>query len=236
MQVHDVSEYVHLNLQPPQFYVDNILPKEGVMLLYGQPKLGKSWLAQHLGFSVSVGAEWLGFRTIPARTLIANFEIATLAFARRLRQMSQRFELQPQMLYEVSPGLLYIDETENYNLFSAIIRDYHPQVIILDCLAACFGGDENDSRDVARFIEKISRLKTEHEASIVLVHHTNKSLLNNSVDKARGHSRLTGWVDTLVYMAQQPTGVQLQFKARQSVSELHNINVRMENQIWRIVN
>ena len=107
-------------------------------------------------------------------------------------------------------------------------------------MAACFGGDENDGGDVARFIEKLSLMKQEHEASVVLVHHTNKSMQNNtSVDRARGHSRLTGWVDTLVYMAEQPSAhntvqVQLQFKARQATRELHNLNINFANYRWSL--
>ena len=205
------------------------------MLLYGNPKVKKSWLSQYMAFCVSVGIECLGFRTEQARVLIAQFEISPIAYAGRLRDMAANFQLQNQMLYEVSPMLLYIDEEENFNRFAAAIRPYHPKVIIFDCLAACFGGDENNSKDIARLIEKITTLKMEHEAAVIIVHHTNKNLLAaSSVDKARGHSRLAGWVDTLVYMAEQPTGVQLQIKARQATRDIHNINVIFENYIWRL--
>ena len=88
---------------------------------------------------------------------------------------------------------------------------------------------------MASFIEKMSILKAEYDASIILVHHANKNTLNpSSVSKARGHSRLTGWVDTLVYMAEQPSGVQLQIKARQSTREINNINIKFENHLWTV--
>ena len=146
--------------------------------------------------------------------------------------MAVNFHLQEQMLYETSPMLLYLDEQENYNRFAAMVRTIQPNIIILDCFAACFGGDENNGADMARFIEQISLLKQENEASIVIVHHTNKNLLAGSVDKARGHSRLAGWVDTLCYMVEQPSGVQLQFKARQSTRELQNINIEFHDYLW----
>ncbi len=187
-----------------------------------------------MAFCVATGSECLGFRTEQARTLTANFEISPLAYAWRLKHMARNFELQNQMLYETSPMLMFIDEEENFNRFVAAIRPYLIKVIILDCMAACFGGDENDSRAMARFIEKLNLLKAENEASIILVHHTNKNLLStSSVDKARGHSRLAGYVDTLVYMAEQPSGVQLQIKARQSTHEIPNINVVFEEYRWR---
>jgi len=205
------------------------------MLLYGNPKVKKSWLSQYMAFCMSVGIECLGFRTEQTRVLIAQFEISPIAYAWRLRDMAVNFQLQTQMLYETSPMLMYIDEEENFNVFAAAIRPYHPKVIIFDCLAACFGGDENNSRDIARFIEKVTMLKMEHEAAAIIVQHTNKNLLaTSSVDKARGHSRLAGWVDTLVYLCEQPTGLQLQIKARQSTREVPNINIVFENYTWRL--
>lgn len=233
MIVHDVSEYVTWDIPRPEFYIQDILPKQGVMLIYGNPKVKKSWLVQHMAYCLSVGEEWLGFRTEQARTLLAQFEIAPIAYAWRLKDMARNFTLQSQMLYETSPMLMYLDDRENYNRFAAGIREIQPKIIVLDCLAACFGGDENDGHDIANFIEKISNLKSEHEASVIIVHHTNKNLLSSSsVDRARGHSRLAGWVDTLLYMAEQPSGVQLQFKARQSTRELRNINVEFTNYSW----
>lgn len=235
MFVHEVAEYITWQIPRPQFYVQDILPKGGVLLLYGSPKIGKSWLAEYMAFCISLGIECLGFRTEQARTLIAQFEISPIAYAWRLRDMARNFQLQPQMLYETSPGLTYLEDEENYNRLAAAIRPYQPKVIILDCLAACFGGDENNSKDIARWIEKVNMLKSEHEASVIIVHHTNKNILStSSVDRARGHSKLAGWVDTLVYMAEQPTGVQLQIKARQASRELPNLNIRFNNYIWEL--
>ena len=233
MEIHDVSEYITWNIPRPEFYIQDILPKQGVMLLYGNPKVKKSWLVQHMAYCISLGEEWLGFRTEQARVLIAKFEISPIAYAWRLRDMARRFTLQPQMLYETSPMLMYLDDQENFNRFRAAIREIQPKVIVLDCLAACYGGDENDGGQMAGFIEKISELKGELEASVVLVHHTNKNILStSSVDRARGHSRLAGWVDTLCYMAEQPSGVQLQFKARQATRELHNVNIEFRDYTW----
>ena len=233
MIIHDVEEYIHWNLPYPQFYIQDILPKEGVMLVYGAPKVGKSWLTMELGFCISVGEDWLGFHTEQAKVLIAQFEISPIAYAWRLKHMAQHFQLQPRMFYEVSPGLLYLDDGQNLNGFAEAIRELHPNVIILDCLAVCFGGDENSSKDMAGWIENVNQLKVEHQASLVIVHHTNKNILSTSaVDKARGHSRLVGWVDTLVYMVEQPGGIQLQFKARQSTRELRNINIGFGDYLW----
>ncbi len=235
MEVHDVSELIHWNIPRPAFYLQDILPKEGVMLLYGDPKVKKSWLVQHMAYCLAVGDEWLGFRTEQARVLLANFEISWRAYVWRLKDMSRNFTLQSQMLYETSPMLMFLEEEVNFNRFRDLVRRIQPEVIILDCLAGSFGGDENNGEQMAGWIGRMNELRIENNSSMVIVHHTNKNLLStSSVDRARGHSRLAGWVDTLLYMVGQPTGVQLQFKARQATRELSNLNIRFQNYLWSV--
>ena len=233
MEVHDVESYITWNLPQAEFYIQEILPKQGVMLLYGSPKVRKSWLAQYMAFCISTGADCLGLRTEQARVFLANFEISPVAYAWRLRNMARNFELQPQMLYEGTQMLMYLDEQASFNRFVASLRTVEPKVIVLDCFAMSFGGDENNGEQMARYIGKVSEIKDEFDASVIIVHHTNKNVLaTNSVDRARGHSRLAGWVDTLAYLCEQPSGLQLQIKARQATRELPNMNLRFEDYMW----
>ncbi len=236
MIIHDVSEYVEWQIPRPEFYIQDLLPKQGVMLVYGAPGVKKSWLVEHMGYCISTGDEWIGFRTEQARTLLVNFEISSNAYHWRLRNMSSIFNVQPQMLYETSPSLLYLEDRVVFERFAEDIRPIQPKVIILDCLSACFGGDENSSREMSGFIRNMTELKDEHQASIILVHHSNKNILAiSSMDRARGHTKLTGWVDTVVYMVTQPSGVQLQFgKTRQSLRQLHSMNINFQDYNWTL--
>lgn len=234
MQIHEVSDYTTWNIPRPEFYIQNILPKQGSMLICGAPGVRKSWLVEYIGFCVSSGEECLGLSTEQARTLIVNFEISSVAYHWRLRDMSQRFSLPQNMFFEASPSLLFLEEREIFERFAADVRPIQPKLIILDCLSACFGGDENNSREMSGFIKNIVELKDEHEASVIIVHHSNKNpLAVSSIDRVRGHTRLPGWVDTVVYMVEQPSGIQLQFsKARQSLRVLHPMNIQFQDYLW----
>jgi len=239
INVHDVSEYITRDLPRPIFYIEELLPKDGSLLLYGNPKVRKSWLAEYMGFCIANGIEFLGFPTTQSRVLLAQFEIGVYSYWWRLKLMGQRFQTQEQRLFETSPGRLYLNEQLNYNVFLSAIRHTNPQVIIIDCMSAAFSGDENSGEAMAQTIMILTNLKNEfgRDTSIVLVHHTNKNLLSNSsVDRARGHSSLTGWADTLMYMAEQPTGVQLQIKSRQATREIDNVNITFDRDrhIWSL--
>tara|TARA_R100001530_G_scaffold134831_1_gene110541 strand:- start:172 stop:909 length:738 start_codon:yes stop_codon:yes gene_type:complete len=236
LEVHDIAELVTWDLPAPEFYINDILPKQGSMLVYGSPKVKKSWLVQYMGFSIATGQRWLEIETGQARVLMAQFEIGYFSYAGRLRLMhSRHFTAVPTgYYYEVSPGLMYLDEDENFNEFLAAITPFNPDILVLDCMSACFGGDENNGESMARFLERLEYLKILFNCSIILVHHTNKNLLStSSVDRVRGHSRLTGYVDTLMYMAEQPNdGVQLQIKSRQAVNDPQPVNIAFNNYQW----
>lgn len=108
--------------------------------MYGKVGVRKSWLVQHMAFSISLGLPWLGFHTIQARTLLVNFEISPIMYHSRLRAMAQVFTLEEQMLFEYSPNIMYLEDQTVFNRFADEIRPVAPQVIVLDCLSGCFGG------------------------------------------------------------------------------------------------
>ncbi len=237
IEVHDVADYITQNLNPPAYYINDLLPKDGSMLLYGNPKVKKSWLAQYIGFCISNGVDFFSYHTSQARVLIVQFEVGIYPYWYRLKLMGTRFQTQNQWLYEASPGRMYLNDPQNYNLLLSVITPIQPQVIIIDCMAASFSGDENSSASMAEYIMILTNLKNTfgRDTSIILVHHTNKNLLAvSSTDRLRGHSSLAGWADTLMYMAKQPTGIQLQIDARQALSEPPNINIRFDPQrhLW----
>jgi len=187
-----------------------------------------------MGFCIATGSEWLGFPTQQARVLIVNFEISAIGYHWRLRDMSRNFTLEPQMLYEASPSIIPLEERGVFDRFAADVRPIQPNIIILDCLSGCFTGDENSSREMSSWIMNISELKAEHHAAVVIVHHSNKNLLAiSAMDRSRGHTKLPGWVDTVIYMVNQPSGVQLQFsKTRLSRREIRSLNIRFQDYNW----
>lgn len=237
MPIHDVSEYVHWNLPAPEFYIQHLLAKRGSMMLYGQAGARKSWMAQYIGFCIATGSEWLGFNTEQARVLLVNFEISPIAYAvLRLRPMEQRFQLQPMYLYEYSPGITPLEEDEPYSLFAQEVRAIHPQVLILDCLQGCYVSDENDMARASLWVRNVSRLQQELDMAIIVIHHSNKSIISTSLNRVRGTTRFTAWVDTVINIAEQPTGTQLQFeKYRLSMLPvLHNLNTQFQDYIWTV--
>lgn len=235
MSIHDVQEYVQTPVFHPPFIIEHVLPRGGKLLLYGKAGVMKSWLAQYKGFCIATGTEWLGLETTQARVLLVNFEISNWSYHHRLCLMANQFSLEPQVLYEYSPSILYLDDPSVFRRFKARVDEVEPEVIILDCMSGCFGGDENNSREMSGFIGNLEELKGDGR-SLVLIHHSNKNILAvDQMDKARGHSKLVGWVDSILHLVNQPSGKQLQFgKTRHAPFQMHSKNLVFEDYVWGI--
>lgn len=232
----DVTEIITRNIPPQQWYIQDILPQQGTLLLFAEPKKMKSFMAQYSGYCIASGQPWLGIVTTQAKVAILQYEISEPAYVDRLRQMAGRFTLQPNTIWEDSPGRRkYLTDPEYLNQVRAALRALEAKVIIIDCLSACFAGDENNSVDIERFINAVELLKEENGASIILVHHSRKPSIfggNDPMNNSRGHSKLTGWPDTIMYMGDQPVGQQLLIKSRLANHDIQPINVRFEQNVW----
>ena len=233
---HDVAEYIHQDVPHPPFFIDNLLPRGGVLLLYGNAGEMKSFVALHMGFCIATGIPWLDFNTTQGRCLIMNFEISEAGYHDRLVSMSRNFTVELQKFYVASLGAKLLDED---NTFSWFVREFiepiDPDVIILDCLAKCFGGDENSNQELGVFFQKMDILK-ENRRGIILIHHCNKNLfISDAMNRARGGTRLIGDPDTVIYLTKQPVGKQLQFgKTRLCPFVVPAKNIVFDNYQWRL--
>lgn len=236
MQIYELNSYMQQQRSPVQFYIQDLLPKQGSMLLYGETGVMKSFLAQHIALCLATKTDWIGFKVEQARVLLVNFEISELAYFWRLKDMTKYFTVQDQMLYVASPSILMLEDDSVFKKFADDIKGIAPQVLILDCLQKCYGGDENSKQEMLIWILHIEALMKEFGCSVIVVHHTNKNILSNSLlDKSRGTSLLPGWADSVVNMVKQPSGVQLQYgKLRQTTRQLVNTNIMFDNFLWKV--
>lgn len=237
MILNDVSEYVYRDLKPPMFFIEDILPQGGVLLLFGGPKVMKSWMSQQMGYAIATGKEWMGFISRQGKVIMFQFEISPIAYWLRLKLQYQHY---PELkrgcgqYFEHSQLGMDLGNDEDFKHIAAHLIDTKPDVIFLDCLAACFKGDENSSKDMSDFIERINMLRNICGSAVVLVHHSRKMpALSSFAETARGAGRLAGWVDTLACLTSISSNKkQLQFMARQAVRELPPLDVTFQNHLF----
>ena len=236
MQIYDIYEDAQREVPPLPFYLgERLLPVKGKMEICGAPGIMKSFLALGLGFCFATGQPWLEFPTMQVRTFLAHFEMSYEVEHERHTEMSRVYELEPGFFFGTNQKFTPLDIDIHFNRFKEAVASISPKVVILDYWRCCYAGDENDSHEVAKFTSNLDIMIEELDLSIVLLHHSNKNpLYVSGLDKHSGSVALPGWMDSVLYIARQPSGLQLQFPKTRHVRQgmIHSINIAMENMQW----
>jgi hypothetical protein len=193
-----LQELLARQLPPIQWAIPDILP-EGLTLLAGKPKLGKSWLALAIALAVAAGGAALG--TYP----VTQGEVLYLALEdneRRLQARAQQllasmttvpntmaFELRWPRLDQ--GGLLHLEE----------YLQAHPQVrlVVIDTWARVSPKAQHRQRsqyeDEYEALTPLKYLADTYRVSILAIHHLRKMRGDDVLDEITGSIGLTGAVD-----------------------------------------
>lgn len=186
-----------LRLPPPEWLVDTILPAGGLVGLYGPPGHGKSFIAIDVAFAVASSRPWHTHTTLPGHVLYVSAE-GGHGISRRAAAWLAAHSVQPgnvNMAW-LTEALPIYGESESidrlmFRLENEALRC--PTLIIVDTLARCFEGNENETEDMGRFIQGIDKLRREYGATVLIVHHTRLD-----GDRERGNTALRGAADTMI--------------------------------------
>ena len=154
-----------------KYVVSDIMP-EGLLLLFGEPKTGKSFLVLDLCCSVAKGEPFLGYPTDKGEVLYFCYEDDEERLQRRLHGLCD--EGFPGVffsgdVYKLGDGLLEV--------ISEFKRD-HPdlKLVVLDTLTyvRSDGGSGNIYKKDYDELTPLQKFALENHVSVLLVHHRNK--------------------------------------------------------------
>jgi RecA-family ATPase len=189
------------------------------MLLYGDPKVGKSFAALQLAASLAAGSGWLGFASgrlcsvvyiqlDTPRSLWADrvqslrssgLSTDAVFFADRETLGTWPFNiLDPAHQVILAEALANI---EHVDTSTGKITKVVPDVVIIDTLRECHRGDENDASDMQNVVSHLTAVVK--PAALIMVAHGRKaspergsSLINDN----RGSNYVVGAVDAIAHL------------------------------------
>lgn len=184
-----------LELPPVRWAVPDILP-EGVTLLAGKPKLGKSWMAFGLSIAVANGGVALGTKPVErGDSLYLALEDNERRLQRRLRKMLVGSSA-PERLH-ITTQWSRLDEGGVEALEGWLKAHPDARMIVIDTLAKIRPrqrGQNVYAEDYAA-LEKLLPLAAEHGVAILIVHHLRKGGADDPMDEISGSTGLSGGVD-----------------------------------------
>jgi hypothetical protein len=188
----------------PRWAVPGIFP-EGMTLLVGSPKLGKSWLGLNVAVAIALGGRAVG--KIP----VDQGDVLYLALEDTERRLQERLETTLQG--HAAPSSLHI--TTAWPTLAdggmAHLRAWlasHPgaRLVIIDTfqkIRGPVGTNQNLYAGDYSAAGEIKRVADQYGVAVVLVHHTRKAEAADPLDMVSGTNGLAGAVDTICVLKRE---------------------------------
>lgn len=173
--------------------VKNMVPAEGLGVLYGRPGSGKTFTVLDIALHIATGLPWRGLRVEEGGVSYISPEAGRMGVNRVIGWMCHHDRRWPTR-FRMSPAEINLCSTgEDAAALVADIKANQPdcRLVVVDTLnRAMAGGDENSGEDMGNFIKLCDRVGKEVGAFVLVVHHSGKDVAKGS----RGHSSLLGAV------------------------------------------
>ena len=188
-------------LSPPNFVVDSLLA-QGLHILAGSPKVGKSWLALWLAVTVAKGEPVWNMATRQGHTLYLCLEDSVLRIQNRLFEITEDAPENVHFCTECAPigqGL-----EEQIETFSA----EHPGtvLVIIDTLQMVRPIHDATYANDYRDLSVLKRLADRLGLAILLIHHLRKEKAEDVFHRISGTTAISGAVDSSFTLVEERRG------------------------------
>lgn len=195
------ADLLNREFPQPKFAVEGII-QEGVNILAGAPKMGKSWLGLNLAVAVSSGGYVLGsIKVEQGDVLYLALEDGQRRLQGRLRSVlngsspSDKLHLATEWPTFDNGGLEKIEMwLQAHKAARLIVIDTLKRVRPKERMINNIYGQDYDA------LAPLSDLANRHGVSILVLHHTRKAQSDDPLDLVSGSTGLTGAADAILVL------------------------------------
>jgi hypothetical protein len=172
--------------------VKGIIPKAGLVVIWGPPKCGKSYLIFTIALHVALGWEYRSRRVQQGMVVYLALE-GQDGFGARAAAFRSRFL---DGAGDVPDFFLIRERTDLIRDHGELIKciatqcEGAPAAVVIDTLNRSIVGSESDDKDMSAYVRAADAIRERFNCAVIIVHHC-------GVDgsRPRGHTSLTGAAD-----------------------------------------
>lgn len=232
------AELMSIDWPEPRWAVPGLVA-EGLTLLAGAPKLGKSWLALCLALSIATGGKALGKVDVtPGDVLYLALEDNGRRLTSRLRavlgpdQAPERLRLAIQCEPIAEGGAARIG--------AWLDRTPDARLVIVDVFTKVRGRTSEKANRYDADYQAMSALKAladAHEVAMIVVHHTRKADGVDFLDAVSGTQGLAGAADAVMVLTRSrgSAGAVLKITGRDVEEAEHALNFDAPTGTWKLL-
>ena len=188
-------------LELPNFVVDTLI-SQGLHILAGSPKVGKSWLALWLAVTVAKGEPVWNMTTRQGTTLYLCLEDSVLRIQNRLFEITE--DAPDSVHFCTECALIGQGLEEQADAFVAA----HPDtvLVIIDTLQMVRPIHDATYANDYRDLSVLKRLADKHGIAILLIHHLRKEKAEDVFHRISGTTAISGAVDSSFTLVEEKRG------------------------------
>ena len=197
------EEFSKIEYPPIKFLVQDILP-EGLSILGGSPKIGKTFFALNLALSIANGDTTLGSLQTE-KTGVAYFAVDekdqyVQDKFNNIREFQKKYDIPENLEFGFKMNRLSEGGYEQITDF--IDRKPELKLIVIDTLGRVrrHSGQGNAYEVDVEAIGQLQDICKEKNVSILLLHHNKKGKSEDYIENLSGSMGITGTVDTILYL------------------------------------
>jgi hypothetical protein len=179
------------------YLVKGIIPREGLVVVWGPPKCGKSFWTFDIAMHPALGWDYRGKRVQPGTVCYVACEgergLGARTEAFRQQKLGETDDVDPPFSLLTTRLDLVADADELIADIRAGIGAEHCAAIVIDTLNRSIPGSESRDEDMSAYVKAADLLREAFGAAVIIIHHCG---ING--ERPRGHTSLTGAVDAQI--------------------------------------
>jgi hypothetical protein len=221
---------------PVRYVVPNLVP-EGLSMLCGRPKIGKSWAALEIAIGVATGRGCFGgLETEQGDVLYAALEDNPRRLQRRIDKLLSPVSSSWPLGLTLTTSWRRLDKGGVTDITEWIKEADKPRLVILDTLAGVKPIRTNSGyAEDYESLTNIHRLANDIGIAVLVLHHTRKMDADDPIDTISGTLGLAGCADTLLVFAGTSQGMTLYVRGRDIEEAEHAVTFDKQSCRWAIV-
>jgi len=231
------SDLEEMIFPEPRWAVPGLLP-EGLTILAGRPKRGKSWMGLGLALAVASGGKAFG------NIDVEKGDALYLALEDNPRRLQNRLAVLKDPGTKLPPRLHLVTDFPPLQLggMQCLVDwlDKHPKthLVVIDTLGRILPsgkGNTNQFVDDYQFIGKLQKLSIDRGFALLPIHHIRKQSADYALDRVAGTTGITGAADSVWVLdtGKGEASAILHLTGRDI--ETKEIAMKLENGIWSIL-
>ena len=213
-----VEDWIHSSPRRLESVLDGAFYERSKVFLIGPSKVGKTYIASQLAYSLATGQDFLEYKIKKKfRTLYLQFELDESSYQERMRNLYKGLELSPmdvngylsiincrgsqflRGIYEHDGLDIFYDKL--FDQIEMLIKESQSEILIIDPIYKILL-DESSASAVKPLLAMFDRITSDLGITLIALHHTPKGDLHDKslIDLGSGSSCLTRDMDCGIFI------------------------------------